>query len=90
MFSVHAEVNWTMFNGLFELILDNLTFNFNSLFGIVYAYGSFSIQIPNGGRMWFRPAIFIWRVYVAISHRYDLKRVSLKSWITVLSLYVKI
>jgi hypothetical protein len=45
-----------------ELILDNLTFNFNSLFGIVYAYGSFSIQIPNGGRMWFRPAIFIWRV----------------------------
>jgi hypothetical protein len=34
-----------------ELILDNLTFNFNSLLGIVYAYGSFSIQIPNGGRM---------------------------------------
>jgi hypothetical protein len=34
-----------------ELILDDLTFNFNSLLGIVYAYGSFSIQIPNGGRM---------------------------------------
>jgi NO-binding membrane sensor protein with MHYT domain len=27
---------------------------------------------------------------VAISHRYDLKKVSLKSWITVLSSYVKI
>jgi hypothetical protein len=43
-----------------ELILDNSTFNFNSLLGIVY--GSFSMQIPDGGRMWFRPAIFIWRV----------------------------
>jgi hypothetical protein len=33
---------------------------------------------------------FLFVVYVAIFHRYDLKRVSLKSQITVLSSYVKI
>jgi hypothetical protein len=33
---------------------------------------------------------FLFDEYVAISHRYDLKRVSLKSYITVLSSYVKI
>jgi hypothetical protein len=32
---------------------------------------------------------FLFDEYVAISHRYDLKRVSLKSKITVLSSYVK-
>jgi hypothetical protein len=33
--------------------------------------------IPNGGRMWFRAAIFIWRAVCAhlpISHHYDLKK----------------
>jgi hypothetical protein len=33
---------------------------------------------------------FLFDEYVAISHRYDLKRVSLKSQIIVLSSYVKI
>jgi NO-binding membrane sensor protein with MHYT domain len=33
---------------------------------------------------------FLFGEYVAISHRYDLKRVSLRSLITVLSSYVKI
>jgi hypothetical protein len=32
---------------------------------------------------------FLFDEFVAIFHRYDLKRVSLKSWITVLSSYVK-
>jgi NO-binding membrane sensor protein with MHYT domain len=33
---------------------------------------------------------FLFDEYVAISHRYDLKKVSLKNEITVLSSYVKI
>jgi hypothetical protein len=33
----------------------------------------------NGGRMWFRPAIFIWRVCGHFSSLYDLKKVLLKS-----------
>ena len=33
---------------------------------------------------------FLFDEYVAISHRYDLKRVSLKSYISVLSSYIKI
>jgi hypothetical protein len=33
--------------------------------------------IPNGGRMWFRAAIFIWRAvcgHLPVSHHYDLKK----------------
>ena len=33
---------------------------------------------------------FLFDEYVAISHRYDLKRVSLKSYISVLSSYIKV
>ena len=59
-----------------ELILDNLTFNFNSLFGIVYV--SFSMQFSTVEECDFDRQ-FLFDEYVAISHRYDLKRVSLKS-----------
>jgi hypothetical protein len=59
-----------------ELILDNLTFNFNSLFGIVYV--SFSMQFPTVEECDFDQQ-FLFDEYVAISHRYDLKIVSLKS-----------
>jgi hypothetical protein len=59
-----------------QLILDNLTFNFNSLLGIVYV--SFSMQFPTVEECDFDRQ-FLFDEYVAISHRYDLKRVSLKS-----------
>jgi hypothetical protein len=55
-----------------ELILDNLTFNFNSLLGIVYV--SFSMQFPTVEECDFDRQ-FLFDEYVAISHRYDLKRV---------------
>jgi hypothetical protein len=58
------------------LILDNLTFNFNSLLGIVYC--SFSLQLPMVEECDF-DRIFLFGEYVAISPRYDLKKVSLKS-----------
>jgi hypothetical protein len=57
-----------------ELILDNLAFNFNSLLGIVYC--SFSMQLPTVEECDFDRQ-FLFGEYVAISHRYDLKRVSL-------------
>jgi hypothetical protein len=54
-----------------------LTFNFNSLLGIVYV--SFSMQFPTVEECDFDRQ-FLFDEYVAIqSHRYDLKRVSLKS-----------
>jgi hypothetical protein len=59
-----------------ELILDNLTFNFSSLLGIVYV--SFSMQFPTVEECDFDRQ-FLFDENVAISHRYDLKRVSLKS-----------
>jgi hypothetical protein len=55
---------------------DNLTFNFNSLLGIVYV--SFSMQFPTVEECDFDRQ-FLFDEYVAISHRYDLKRISLKS-----------
>jgi hypothetical protein len=63
-----------------------LTFNFNSLLGIVYV--SFSMQFPTVEECDFDRQ-FLFDEYVAISHRYDLKRVSLWSYITALSSYVK-
>jgi hypothetical protein len=96
MFSVQW-FNWTMFNAIMdvlkvslrrrlllldwqiELILDNLTFNFNSLLGIVYV--SFSMQFPTVEECDFDWQ-FLFDEYVAISHRYDLKRVSFKSYFT--------
>jgi hypothetical protein len=59
-----------------EFILDNLTFNFNSLLGIVY--GSFSMQIPTVEECDFDRQ-FLFDEYVAIFHPHDLKSVSLKS-----------
>jgi hypothetical protein len=59
-----------------ELILDDLTFNFNSLLEIVYV--SFTMQFPTVEECDFDRQ-FLFDEYVAISHRYDLKRVSLKS-----------
>ena len=59
-----------------ELILDHLTFNFNSLVGIVYC--SLSLQLPTVEECDFDRQ-FLFGEYVAISPRYDLKRVSLKS-----------
>ena len=56
-------------------LVDNLTFNFNSLLGIVYC--SFSMQIPTVEKCDFDRQ-FLFGEYVAISHRYDLKRVSLR------------
>jgi hypothetical protein len=55
---------------------DNLTFNFNWLLGIVYV--SFSMQFPKVEECDFDRQ-FLFDEYVATSHRYDLKRVSLKS-----------
>ena len=55
------------------------SFNFNSLLvllGIVYV--SFSMQFPTVEECDFDRQ-FLFDEYVAISHRYDLKRVSLKS-----------
>jgi hypothetical protein len=63
-------------DGRVELILDNLTFNFNSLLGIVYC--SFSLQLPTVEECDFDRQ-FLFGEYVAISSRYDLKTVSLKS-----------
>jgi hypothetical protein len=51
-----------------ELILDNLTFNFNSLLGIVYV--SLSMQFPTVEECNF-DRLFLFDDYVAISHRYD-------------------
>jgi hypothetical protein len=48
---------------------------FNSLLGIVY--GWFSMQFPTVEECNFDRQ-FLFDEYVAISHRYDLKRVSLK------------
>jgi hypothetical protein len=59
-----------------DLILDNFTFNYNSLLEIVYV--SFSMQFPRVEEYDFDRQ-FLFDEYVAISHRYDLKRVSLKS-----------
>jgi hypothetical protein len=67
----HQDEDWRV-----ELILDNLTFNFNSLLGIVYV--SFSMQFPTVEECDFDRK-FLFDDYVAISHHYDLKRVSLKS-----------
>jgi hypothetical protein len=53
-----------------ELILNNLTFNFNSLLGIVY--GSFSMQFPTVEECDFDRQ-FLFDEYVAICHRNDLK-----------------
>jgi hypothetical protein len=50
--------------------LDNLTFNFNSLLGIVYVSFKFSMQFPTVEECDFEECDF---EYVAISHRYDLK-----------------
>jgi hypothetical protein len=55
--------------------LDKLTFNFNSLLGV---YVSFSMKFPTVKECDFDRQ-FLFEEYVAISHRYDLKRVSLKS-----------
>jgi hypothetical protein len=59
-----------------ELILDNLTFNFNSSWEL--SMGSFSLQFPTVEECDFDRQ-FLFDEYVAISHRYVLKRVSLKS-----------
>jgi hypothetical protein len=57
---------------------ENLTFNFNSLLGIVYV--SFSMQFPTSLEECDFDRQFLFDEYVAISHRYDLKKaVSLKS-----------
>jgi hypothetical protein len=58
----HWDEDWRV-----ELILDNLTFNFNSLLGIVYV--SFSIQFPTVKECDFDRQ-FLFDEYVAISHCY--------------------
>ena len=50
---------------------ENLTFNFNSLLGIVYV--SFSMQFPTSLEECDFDRQFLFDEYVAISHRYDLK-----------------
>ena len=52
-------------------------------------YVSFSMQFSTVEECDFDQQ-FLFDEYVAISHRYDLKRVSLKSYISVLSSYIKI
>jgi hypothetical protein len=59
-----------------ELILDNLTFNFNYLLGIVY--GLFSMMFPTVEECDLDRQ-FLFDEYVGIARRYDLKRVLLKS-----------
>jgi hypothetical protein len=66
------SVQWLIEDWWVELILDNLTFNFNYLSGIVYV--SFSMQFPTVEECDFDRQ-FLFDEYVAISHRYDLKRV---------------
>jgi hypothetical protein len=70
----HEDENWRV-----ELIWDNLTFNFNSLLRIVYV----SFSMPNFQRRKnvISTGNFYFDEYVAISHRYDLKRVSLLKWL---------
>jgi hypothetical protein len=60
-----------------ELILDNSTFNFNSLLGIVYIV-HFPCKFSTVEECDFDRQ-FLFDECVAISHRYDLKRVLLKS-----------
>jgi hypothetical protein len=62
--SVH--VNYKDDDWRVELNLDNLTFNFNSLLGIVYV--SFSMQFPTVEECDFDRQ-FLFDEYVAISHR---------------------
>jgi hypothetical protein len=95
-----SGVNWTMFYAIMDvlmvslrqdwrvqLILHNLTFNFHSLLGIVYV--SFSMQFPTVEECDFDRQ-FLFDEYVSIFHRCDLKGVSLKSQITIVSSYAKI
>ena len=60
---LHKDEDWRV-----ELILDNLTFNFNSLLGIVYV--SFSMQFPTMEECDFDRQ-FLFDEHVAISHRYE-------------------
>jgi hypothetical protein len=69
-----SVVNWTMFNGRSYCLTKTKTDEL-SQFPLGKCLCFVFHAIPNGGKMWFRPAIFIWRVYVAISHRYDLKSI---------------
>jgi hypothetical protein len=77
---VCAGLNYecSLFSGYLNHGLNNLTFNFNFLLGIPPPYVSFSMQFPTVEECDFDRQ-FLFDEYVAISRRYDLKRVSLKS-----------
>jgi hypothetical protein len=88
MFSVQWLIEPCMFNEIMEVLMVSLRrrltswayskFNFNSLLALGIVYVSFSMQFPTVEEYDFDRK-FLFYEYVAISHRYDLKRVSLKS-----------